>query len=79
MLTKYLDAAMRHAHYEMLADDGSIYGEISACRAYTPTQLLWRHAGRLAGSSEERLYSHPQESCLATIDGLDRRSKKFVA
>ena len=28
MLTKYIDAAMRHAHYEILADDGSIYGEI---------------------------------------------------
>ncbi len=29
MLTRYLRAAMRKAHYEILADDGSFYGEIS--------------------------------------------------
>lgn len=29
MLTKYIQAAMRHAHYEILPDDGSIYGEIA--------------------------------------------------
>ena len=32
MLTKYLEAAMRHAHYEILADDGTYYGEIPGCR-----------------------------------------------
>ncbi len=32
MLTKYLEAAMRHARYEILADDGSYYGEIPDCR-----------------------------------------------
>lgn len=29
MLTKYIQAAMRHAHYEILPDDGTVYGEIS--------------------------------------------------
>lgn len=28
MLTKYLQAALRHATYEILPDDGSYYGEI---------------------------------------------------
>ena len=28
MLTKYIQAAMNHAHYEILPDDGSYYGEI---------------------------------------------------
>ena len=28
MLTEYIRAAMRQAHYEILADDGSYYGEI---------------------------------------------------
>lgn len=28
MLTGYIKAAMRRAHYEILADDGSFYGEI---------------------------------------------------
>ena len=31
MLTKYTQAAMRHAKYEILDDDGSFYGEISMC------------------------------------------------
>ena len=26
MLTKYIQAAMRHAKYEILEDDGSVYG-----------------------------------------------------
>lgn len=28
MLTEYIAAAMRHARYEILPDDGSYYGEI---------------------------------------------------
>ncbi|MGI8854655.1 MAG: type II toxin-antitoxin system HicB family antitoxin [Thermomicrobiales bacterium] len=28
MLTKYIQAAMRRAHYEILPDDGTVYGEI---------------------------------------------------
>lgn len=28
MLIKYLDAALRRAHYDSLKDDGSFYGEI---------------------------------------------------
>ena len=31
MLTAYLRAALRHAHYEVLADDGQYYGEIPEC------------------------------------------------
>ena len=31
MLTKYIQAALRHAKYEILEDDGSFYGEISVC------------------------------------------------
>lgn len=32
MLTEYIEAAMRHAHYEILKDDGTYYGEIPDCR-----------------------------------------------
>lgn len=32
MLTKYIDAAMRHARYDILKDDGGFYGEIPRCR-----------------------------------------------
>ena len=31
MLLYYFKAAMRHARYEMLSDDGSFYGEIPEC------------------------------------------------
>jgi predicted RNase H-like HicB family nuclease len=31
MLLKYLQAALRHAHYEILQEDGSVYGEIPEC------------------------------------------------
>ena len=31
MLLDYFRAAMRHAHYEILSDDGSFYGEIPEC------------------------------------------------
>lgn len=41
MLTKYIDAAMRYAHYEILADDGAFYGEIPNCRGvYANARLL---------------------------------------
>jgi predicted RNase H-like HicB family nuclease len=32
MLMEYLQAALRHAKYEILSDDGSYYGEIPECR-----------------------------------------------
>ncbi len=32
MIRQYIDAAMEHAKYEILADDGSYYGEIPVCR-----------------------------------------------
>ncbi len=31
MLLDYFKAAMRHAQYEILSDDGSFYGEIPEC------------------------------------------------
>lgn len=31
MLLEYLQAALRHARYEILPDDGTYYGEIPEC------------------------------------------------
>ena len=31
MIRQYIDAAMEHAKYEILADDGSYYGEVPVC------------------------------------------------
>ncbi|MBF0230296.1 MAG: type II toxin-antitoxin system HicB family antitoxin [Desulfamplus sp.] len=32
MLLEYINAALRHAKYEILQDDGSYYGEIEECK-----------------------------------------------
>ena len=31
MLSEYLQAALRHARYEILRDDGTYYGEVPEC------------------------------------------------
>ena len=31
MLLEYIQAALRHAKFEILPDDGSYYGEITEC------------------------------------------------
>lgn len=41
MLTKYIQAALHHAKYEILDDDGSFYGEIPVCNGvYANTSNL---------------------------------------
>ncbi|MEW5987730.1 MAG: type II toxin-antitoxin system HicB family antitoxin [Chloroflexota bacterium] len=41
MLTRYIQAAMRRARYEILSDDGTFYGEIPGCDGvYANTQTL---------------------------------------
>ncbi|MGD0092159.1 MAG: type II toxin-antitoxin system HicB family antitoxin [Planctomycetota bacterium] len=46
MLVAYIQAAMRHATYEIL-DDGSYYGEIPDC------QGLWANAATLESCRDE--------------------------
>ena len=41
MLLEYVEAALRHARYEILPDDGSYYGEIPECNGvYTNAKSL---------------------------------------
>lgn len=47
MLTKYIQAAMRRAKYEILEDDGSFFGEIPEC------QGVWSNADTLEECREE--------------------------
>jgi len=47
MLTEYVRAAMRRAHYEILEDDGSFYGEIPDFDG------VWATANTLEGCREE--------------------------
>lgn len=47
MLTEYVAAAMRHAKYEILPDDGSFYGSIPECRG------VWANAATLEACRAE--------------------------
>ncbi len=47
MLTAYIQAAMRHAEYEIIEDDNSFYGHIPGLSG------LWANAPTLEGCREE--------------------------
>lgn len=73
MLTDYIQAAMHKAHYEILEDDGSYYGEIPGF------QGVWANAPTLEACREE-LQSVLEDWILArvadhlslpTVNGID--------
>ena len=73
MLTKYIDAAMRQAHYQILADDGTFYGEIPDCRGvYANARSLEECRAELAEVLEDwLLFRIHKNLALPTIDGLE--------
>ncbi len=81
MLTKYLEAAMRHAHYEILKDDGTYYGEIPKCRGvYANTPTLEKCRIELEQTLEDWLLFRIYKNLpLPRIDGLKLTVKKEVA
>jgi predicted RNase H-like HicB family nuclease len=80
MLTQYLDAAMRHAHYEILADDGTYYGEIPECQGvYANAHTLEECRDSLAEVLEDWLLFRLQKNlAIPHIDGLDLSVTKEV-
>jgi len=81
MLTKYLEAAMRHAHYEILKDDGTYYGEIPKCRGvYASAPTLEECRSELAQVLEDwLLFRIHKNLALPKIDGIKLTVKKEVA
>jgi len=73
MLRDYLNAAMRHAHYEILPDDGSYYGEILDCRGvYANAASLEDCRTELASALEDWiLFRVHKNLSLPVIDGLE--------
>ena len=80
MILEYIQAALRHATYEILADDGGYYGEIPECRG------VWSNAATLEGCREElrevledwvllRVHMHLP---LPTIDGISLAVKEVA-
>jgi hypothetical protein len=78
MLTEYIQAAMRHAKYEILADDGTIYGHIDLLRG------VWANEKTLEACREELrrvledwiLYCVEQGIKLPVIDRINLNARK---
>lgn len=81
MLTKYLRAAMRHAHYEILADDGSYYGEIPECQGvYANAPTLEECRSELVEVLEDWLLLRIHKNLsLPKIDGIELTVDKEIA
>jgi len=81
MLTKYLEAAMRHARYEILTDDQTYYGEIPECEG------VYANAPTLEGCRSELeevledwlLFRIYKNLSLPKIDGVELAVKKEMA
>ena len=77
MLTKYIQAAMRKAKYEILPDDGSFYGEIPGFQGvYANSDQLEQCREELEEVLEEWLLlgisrNHP----LPVVDGIELTSR----
>ncbi len=73
MPMEYIQAALRHAKYEILADDGSYYGEIPECNGASA------NAGNLEDCREQLrevleewvLFRVHRNLSLPTIDGIE--------
>jgi predicted RNase H-like HicB family nuclease len=80
MLMQYIQAALRHASYEILPDDGSFYGEIPVCNGvYANAATLEDCRAQLGEVLEEwiffRVYKHLP---LPVIDGIELTVKEVA-
>ena len=73
MLLDYLKAAMRHARYEILSDDGTFYGEIPECNGvYANAATLEACRDELGEVLEEWvLFRVHKNLTMPVIDGLE--------
>ena len=73
MLLEYIQAALRHAKYEILPDDGSYYGEIPECAGvYANAETLEDCREQLREVLEEWLLFRVHRNLgLPTIDGME--------
>ncbi len=80
MLLEYVQAALRHAKYEILPDDGSYYGEIPECNGvYANSKRLEDCREELREVMEEwvlfRIHKNLQ---LPIIDGIELLIKEVA-
>ena len=81
MLTKYLEAAMRTAHYEMLPEDGTYYGEVAECRGvYANAPTLEECRNELAEVLEDWLLIRIHKNlAIPVIGGVELSVTREVA
>ena len=80
MLMQYIRAALRHARYEILADDGSFYGEIPVCNGvYANAATLEDCREQLEEVLEEWiLFRVSRNLPLPAIDGIELTIKEVA-
>jgi predicted RNase H-like HicB family nuclease len=80
MITKYIRAALHHAKYEILADDGSFYGEIPVCNGvYANAATLEDCREQLEEVLEEWILFRVSRTLpLPAIDGIELTIKEVA-
>jgi predicted RNase H-like HicB family nuclease len=80
MLLEYIQAALRHAKYEILQDDGTYYGEIPECNGvYANSKTLEDCREELREVLEEWVLFRVHKNLpLPQIDGKDLTIKEVA-
>ena len=80
MLLEYIDAALRHARYEILKDDGTYYGEIPECNGvYANAATLEDCREELREGLEEWvLFRVHRQLSLPVINGIELTIKEVA-
>jgi predicted RNase H-like HicB family nuclease len=73
MLTEYIDAAMRHAKYEIFSEDNSYYGEIEECNGVWANEATLEECRDDLRSALEDwlLFSISKQLPIPIIDGIE--------
>jgi predicted RNase H-like HicB family nuclease len=80
MLLEYIDAALRHAKYEILPDDGAYYGEIPECNGvYADAKTLEECREQLREVLEEWVLLRVHSDLpLPSIDGIELNIRELA-
>lgn len=80
MLTQYIDSALKRAHYEILEDDKSYYGEVKECEGvYANASTLEECRKELEQTLEDWILLRVSKNLsLPQIDGIDLTVKEVA-
>jgi len=80
MLTQYINSAMQRAHYEILEDDKSYYGEVKECPGvYANAKALEECRNELEQTLEDWvLFRIAKNLPIPTIDGIELSVKEVA-